>query len=200
MKPRTYVAAAIATCSMAVFTHGAFAADNSRCKMATGEKAESMKKLGIVEVCQPIDPSVGGGDLFEKATKIVIEGITFVMTDGLINARTEGVVMFDRISQAIKFSVPSDPAYKDYVVCGFSQRIISEIPKPGRYLKHGWERYTEKSVNHAWILRDRGGTYSASRFHTDLYFSYLPKANLESARSQNLCLANPAAEAGKRWR
>ena len=185
---------AIAHCDVAI------ASDGGRCKMTSGDKLVAMSKLGIVEVCQQIDPSVGGGDLFDKAIKVVIEGVTYVGSGGLITAGTDGVVMFDRGGSAVKFAVPSDPKYSDYVVCSFHVGALSTIPKPGKYLKHGWENYTERSVTHGWYLRDRGGTYGASRLHADLYFTFLPRANLDVARSEKLCLSDPKAEASKHWR
>jgi hypothetical protein len=99
-------------------------------------------------------------------------------------------VVWSPEANSIQFSIPSDPQFANYEICAYRTQPRSEIPGPGEYLKHGWEHLTARSISYAWVLQRRPTGQGKTSLHSDNYFSFIPKENLDKARSEKLCMAN----------
>jgi hypothetical protein len=153
-----------------------------RCPAPYPEIKQQMDALGIVELCSKID---------DEINKSWHQFPTDIITGGgqAIGAIPPGAVVWTPRTRTVRFSIPSGPEYSNYGICNFGwRRIISEIPGHGKYLQHGWQKLTERSVEYRWVLKRQGIFKGKTSLHADVFFAYIPTSNLEKAREAGLCM------------
>jgi hypothetical protein len=157
-----------------------WASTNGRCPPTSQAKAD--KAIGVVEVCNPIDAEIRK-DPLEIPTQIITDvakGIGVIPSEAVVWVPSDG---------HIKYAIPNKPEFADYSICRLTTRTISEIPGQGNYLRAGWLRPASPRVAYFKLfLKRRGGTQGKTSYHADAYFSYVPTAKLNEARSNKICM------------
>jgi hypothetical protein len=143
-----------------------------RCGAPSPDKKKQMESLGISVICTPVSV---------KIKKDWLEFPTEVLTSGL----PQGIIVWNPKAGTASFSVPKDKP--NLTICSLTDDIINQMPTPGEYQKHGWEKVTDKSADYGWVLNRRPVGHGDTYLNVDLYFSMIPKDNLLEARNKNLC-------------
>ena len=160
---------------------------HQRCAQPSPNEQAKLDLLGIKQVCVTVDAEIKKSRL-QIPTEIMEEIAPFPFNKG---------VWWPDKANFVRFQIPKDSEFADHVICGYRVNALSEIPKPGKYLKHGFEHLTPTSINYAWHLKRRGLGKGRTSLHTDVIFSTIPAKNLQFAREQGMCMTDLTP---RRWR
>jgi len=149
----------------------------SRCVNADDETLARRKELDIEETCVPVSALIKKSWL-EIPTEILEKLAPWPYSEAVWWAPNAAYV---------RFKMPKTPEHSYYVMCSYRRTVISEIPGPGKYLKHGWANFTGSSIDYKWYLERRGLGQGRTSLNVDAYVSFIPKGNLKPAQELGLC-------------
>jgi hypothetical protein len=189
---------ALATSALCTMSVDAIAKE--RCTKPNAAQLSMLEKHGIVQICKTFMPRVTQ-DPLQIPTRVITR---------LLNPLPElplplpegSFVVWAPETRTARFMIPDKPQFKDYSICKYWTEQVSTIPKPGKYLKHGFERLTPRSIDYGWYLADKGDFKGDTKLNADVKFSFLPTANLEDARKAGLCMTDKQLSDGAKikWR